>query len=361
MGHYARAPSDTGSLRAKAQASLLALFTLIAASLSILILLPFLPPLAWALAVSVVSYPLFEKLEASLGHRGFSAALMVGAISIVFMVPTIWVAETLVRAGLQGLHQLLPMLEHGEWRASLTNYPQLVENWGWLVASLHLPNLMQELAVRARGAIPGALASSAWGIVQGMLIMFITFFLFRDGQRLIGYTEGLLPLGPADTGRLIRRMGDTIHATLFGMIAVAVLQGTLGGVMFWWLGLPAPVIWGAIMALLAIVPYLGTFIVWIPVALFFAAQGRWASAAILVVWGSVIIGLSDNLLYPFLVGKRLHYHTLIVFFFLLGGIVLFGTSGVVLGPMILALTDGLLQACRVKVGMAPGRREQSSH
>ena len=70
-----------------------------------------------------------------------------------------------------------------------------------------------------------------------------------------------------------------------------------------------------------------------------------------ILWGSVIIGLSDNLLYPFLVGKRLHYHTLIVFFFLLGGIVLFGTSGVVLGPLTLALTDGLLQACRTKLGM----------
>lgn len=351
MGHYARASSDTGSLRAKAQASLLGLSALIAASLSTLILLPFLPPLAWALAVAVVSYPLFEKLEASLGHRGLSAALMVLAISLVLIIPTIWVAETLVRAGLEGLHQVLPVLERGEWRASLKDHPQLVENLGWLESSLQIPNILQELAVRTRAAIPKAIISSAWGIVQGMLIMFITFFLFRDGKRLMVYTEGLLPLGSAETGRLIRRMGDTIHATLLGMIAVAILQGTLGGVMFWWLGLPAPVIWGAIMALLAIVPYLGTFIVWIPVALFFATQGKWGSAAILAAWGSVIIGLSDNLLYPFLVGKRLHYHTLIVFFFLLGGIVLFGTSGVVLGPMILALTDGLLQACRAKLGM----------
>jgi predicted PurR-regulated permease PerM len=351
MGHYARASSDTGSLRAKIQASLLGLCTLIAASLSIAILLPFLPPLAWALAVAVVSYPLFEKLQSRLGHRGLTAALMVIAISLVFMVPTIWVAETLVRAGLEGLHQLLPALARGEWRAPLKDYPQLVENLGWIESSLQVPNLMQELAVKARGAIPIAIVSSAWGIVQGMLIMFITFFLFRDGRRLMAYTEGLLPLGSAETRSLTRRMGDTIHATLFGMIAVAILQGTLGGVMFWWLGLPAPVIWGSIMALLAIVPYLGTFIVWIPVALFFAAQGKWASAGILAVWGSVIIGLSDNLLYPFLVGKRLHYHTLIVFFFLLGGIVLFGTSGVVLGPMTLALTDGLLQACRTKLGM----------
>jgi predicted PurR-regulated permease PerM len=274
---------------------------------------------------------------------------MVLGLSIMGLLPAVWVAERLVIAGLDGLHTLLPLVERGEWAGSLKRYPILAQNITWIESTFHLQDTSREILEKVRRGIPSLVTASLWGIVQGMLIMFIAFFLFRDGRLLMRYTEGLLPLHRGETRHLINRMSDTIHATLFGMIAVALLQGGLGGLMFWWLGLPAPLIWGTIMTLLAVVPYLGTFIVWIPVAFYFALQGQWTSAAILVVWGSIVIGLSDNLLYPFLVGKRLHYHTLVVFFFLLGGIVLFGTAGVVLGPMILALSDGLVQVCRVRL------------
>jgi predicted PurR-regulated permease PerM len=108
-------------------------------------------------------------------------------------------------------------------------------------------------------------------------------------------------------------VADTIHATVFGTLTVAAVQGVLGGLIFWWLGLPAPILWGAVMALLAIVPVLGAFVVWLPVAIFLAASGQWGQAVILALWGTVVVGLIDNLLYPMLVGKRLRLHTVPVF------------------------------------------------
>jgi len=141
---------------------------------------------------------------------------------------------------------------------------------------------------------------------------------------------------------LLGRISDTVHATVLGMIAVAILQGTLGALLLWWLDIPGVVVWGAIMALLALVPYLGTFVVWIPIAVSLAIQGDWMHTIVTIVWGGVVIALSDNILYPHIVGQRLHYHSLVVFFFLLGGVLAFGAAGAVLGPVILAVTDRLL-------------------
>jgi predicted PurR-regulated permease PerM len=114
------------------------------------------------------------------------------------------------------------------------------------------------------------------------------------------------------------------------------------------------------MGLLAMVPYLGAFLVWIPVAMTLALGGRWIDALVLSVWGSLVIGLSDNIIYPFLVGKRMRFHTLIVFFFLLGGVVLFGPSGVVLGPVVLAITDALFEIWRRRIFVPHTHRGESA-
>lgn len=336
-------------LTTRAQSTFVVIAAGLFLSLSALILAPFLPAFAWALALSVVSYPRYERLARWVGHRGAAAGAVVSAFSACAIGPLVWGIEKLAVAAVEGLHELIPLLERREWESRLEEYPRLVENLSWLESNFRLHGVAADLVAEARSAVPALAAWSAWAILQGMLILFISFFLLRDGPRLLRLAEGLVPLSHAETRHLLRRISDTIHATLFGMIAVALLQGTLGGLMFWWLGLPAPLIWGAIMTLLATVPYLGTFVVWIPVAGFFAAQGRWGDAMLLVAWGSFVIGLSDNFLYPMMVGKRLHYHTLVVFFFLLGGIVVFGASGVVLGPVTLAISDGLLRAARKRL------------
>ncbi|MER9358587.1 AI-2E family transporter [Mesorhizobium sp. M0500] len=134
---------------------------------------------------------------------------------------------------------------------------------------------------------------------------------------------------------------------------VAAVQGTLAGLMFWWLGLPTPIFWGLVMGLLAIVPVLGAFVIWVPAAVYLALQGAWASAAILTVWGGVIVGGIDNLLYPMLVGNRLRLHTVVAFIGAVGGIVLFGASGLVLGPAVIAITISLIDVLKTRLTDRP--------
>ena len=120
--------------------------------------------------------------------------------------------------------------------------------------------------------------------------------------------------------------------------------------MFWWLNLPAPFLWGVVMGVLAVIPVLGAFIVWIPAALFLVLEGDWGKAVILSVWGGVVVGGIDNLIYPVLVGNRLRMHTVIAFVSVVGGLIAFGPSGVVLGPVTVSVTGALLRAWRERAG-----------
>ena len=140
------------------------------------------------------------------------------------------------------------------------------------------------------------------------------------------------------------------------MLAVAAVQGLLGGLMFWWLGLPAPLLWGVVMALLAVVPVLGAYVVWIPAALFLAMQGEWGKAMILSVWGGVVVGTIDNLLRPILVGKRLKLHSVLACMSVVGGLILFGPSGIILGPVILTITMVLLEIWRSRTAVETAGR-----
>ena len=208
--------------------------------------------------------------------------------------------------------------------------------------SQQIPQEAQDAMRAVASNVPGYLTGSLWAAAQLLFTLFILFYFFRDRRVLLARLQSMLPLTSAETDRTLQRIKDTIFATLYGSAVVAMVQGVMGGLIFWWLRLPAPLLWGVVMALLAVIPALGTFVVWGPVAVYLAIHGELGKAAILVAWGSVAIGLLANFLYPLLVGKRLRLHPLLVFIALVGGIAAFGMAGVVLGPAALSVTDALL-------------------
>jgi predicted PurR-regulated permease PerM len=201
--------------------------------------------------------------------------------------------------------------------------------------------------VKTVGArIPGVVTTSVWAAMQLLITFLVLFYFLRDRDQSLALLRSLSPLTERETARVFKRVSETIRGTVFGTLVVAVVQGILGGAMFWLLGLPAPVLWGAVMAILSTVPVLGAFVIWLPTAGFLALGGDWGKALILAIWGSVVVSLIDNLLYPVLVGSKLRLHTLPVFFAIVGGLIVFGGSGLILGPVVLALTVALIEAWR---------------
>ena len=187
---------------------------------------------------------------------------------------------------------------------------------------------------------------SIYQVIGLYLTFYLFFFMLRDRGLALESRRSLSPLTVLEMNRLCTRVSDTIFATVYGTLAVSGAQGLLGGLMFWWLGLPAPLLWGVIMALLAVVPVLGAFVIWIPAALFLALEGNWGKALILTIWGAAVVGTIDNLLHPILVGNRLKLHTVLAFIAVVGGLVLFGPAGLIMGPVVLTITIEFLKIWR---------------
>lgn len=332
--------------RERALALVLAVLTALAFYVCYLLTRPFLPALAWALALAVVAHPLHEWLARKMNRPNLAAALAVAVVAVALIAPAAFIARQIVRETAASVETVTDEAAAGRWRAALERYPRLAPALAWLEAQVDVRGAFENLT-RAITAHASALVSgSIWALAELLITLFTLFYFFRDRRTALRAVRSLVPLSDAETDKVFARVRDTIYATIYGTLVVAAVQGTLGGLMFWWLGLPAPLLWGTVMGLLAIVPVLGAFVVWIPAAVFLALQGSWGKALILTAWGGIVVALIDNLLYPVLVGKRLRLHTLPVFIAIVGGLALFGAAGLVLGPVALAVTVALVDIWR---------------
>ena len=194
------------------------------------------------------------------------------------------------------------------------------------------------------------LKESVIAAVQVCFTLYFLFYFLRDRARILKTIRSFLPLSESDINALFSRVNDAIHATLYGMLALSVLQGLLGGLMFWALGVPVPWFWALVAALFAFVPVLDTFVLWLPAAVYLGLEGRWAEALIVAALGSLLVRAIENFLYPVLVKGRLKVSSVIIFVSLVGGLVLFGWTGLVLGPVIVTVTSSLLQLCAKRFG-----------
>lgn len=326
--------------------------TVLSLYLCYLIARPFLAPLAWALALAVAGYPLHRWIARHVPSAGAAAGLSVFALAILVVGPFALVGQQVVRQAAKVSQSFRPDAAEGYLSSFAAQHPFAAPLVRWIQQA----DLGAQLEGFA-GALGGLMSGGIGFFVQLLLTFFILFFFFRDKLYALETLRSLMPVSHAETDRIFRRVADTIHATVFGTLVIALVQGALGGLMFWWLGIPAPLLWGVLMGLLAIIPVLGAFVVWIPAALILALQGAWVKAVILTIWGAVVIGLIDNLLYPFLVGKKLRFHTLPVFIAIVGGLSVFGAAGLILGPVILAVTDALLSIWRQRT--AGGRTAET--
>lgn len=314
---------------------------------------PFLPALAWDLALAVIAHPLHDWLEHRLHLTNLAAGIAMVLVAVVVVAPTLWLIQQLGRELARGVDWLQSEQAVARWQAALENHPRLVSLLAWLIQSFEAGLALQRLATTLNSSLLSVVSGSIWVVLDLLITFFALFYFFRDRRPALPVLRTLVPLSEAETAEVFSRVTDTIYATVYGTLVVALVQGLLGGLMFWFLGLLAPLMWGAIMALLAVVPVLGAFVVWVPAALFLAVEGSWGKALILTAWGAGVVSLIDNLLYPVLVGRRLRLHTLPVFIAIVGDILLMGSAGVILGPVTLAVTVALVDIWRRR--MAGGR------
>lgn len=317
--------------------------------LSWLVTAPMVGPITWGLALAVFSLPLHEWLAKKLKHGNVAAGLTTILVAVVLVVPATLAGREIGQEAVGAATKVQASIKDGSWDDKIERNPTFRATFSWLKGVIE----PQALAKKASEYVPIAVQKVLVGSVTfaagvGIMLVLLFFFL-SDRERMLAGLRSLLPLATSEATHLFRRVEDTIHAVFYGTFAVALIQGTLGGLMFWWLGLPAPILWGSAMAVFAIVPVIGTALVWGPAALFLVLQGSPEKALILVAWGAIAIGLVDNLLQPTILKGRLHAPFVPVFVSMIGGLTAFGASGVILGPVLLAVAIALIDISKLRV------------
>ena len=311
------------------------------------VLLPFWGALFWAVVLAVLFAPLQRRMALRMGGRGNLSALVTLSICLVVAIlPVILVILALVDEG----STIYQRIDSGE-----LDIGAYVERFK-AVMPVPVQHQLERFglgdfdALRdrlARGATQGSqfLATKAFDIGQNtfhflvgfFVMLYLLYFLLRDGPELARMVRTAVPLENSLKRRLQIKVTRVVRATVKGNLVVAAVQGLLGGLIFWFLGISSPLLWGVLMALLSLLPAVGCGLVWGPVALYMLASGEVVQGGVLMAYGVLVIGLVDNILRPILVGKDTRMPDYLVLISTLGGLTLFGLNGFVIGPLIAAL------------------------
>jgi len=327
-------------------AGLLALIVLVSLAFAWLAV-PFFGSILFGLVASILCTPLYRRLvEMTGGRRNLAASLTIVLILMLVILPAILLAMSLV----QEAAQLYASIKAGDMdfdhqfqqlRQSLP--PRALE----ILEAAGLKNFdtAREVLDRSVASILQTIVSRALWFGQGALqllaslgiMLYLTFFLLRDGERLSARVRWAMPLEPVLRDRLIDQFVTVIRATMRGTVVVSIMQGTVGGIVFWLLGIEAAILWGLLMGLFSLFPAIGTGFVWVPVSLYLLVTGSVWDGAVLAFCGFFVIGLIDNFLRPILVGHQARLPEFVVLIATVAGLKLMGLTGIIVGPIIAAL------------------------
>ena len=313
-----------------------------------LLAVPFVSVLAWALALAILFAPLYRWIESRVKRPNVAAMICVLVVGVIVVVPVTFVAARIISESARGAETVKTMVESGAWRRTVEAHPRIAPVSDWIERQFDLPELVKNATASLTKIAASFVRGSVMQLIGITLTLYVLFYFLRDRDAVLKSLRSRSPLSHTDMNRLFRDVSDTVYATLYGTLAVAIVQGTLGGLMFWWLDLPEPLLWGIVMGLLAVIPVLGAFVIWVPAALFLLLAGSAEKALLLTLWGAIVVGGIDNLLYPMLVGKRLRMHTVIAFISIVGGLIVFGPAGLILGPVAYTVTRHLLEIWSIR-------------
>ena len=321
---------------------------LIAFSLAfIAILLPFYGAVFWAIVLAILFSPFYRKLLIKLNQRSNLAALATLAICmIVVVIPLVLISISLVHEATN----LYGTIRSGQLDFSIFFQKIVAALPTWIVNLLDRFGLTDFTVIQTKlstAAVQGSQFITTQAINLGQntfnflvsftIMLYILFFLLRDGDKIVMRIKQAAPLNPDHKRVLFNNLTTAIRATVKGNIIVAAVQGALGGIAFWFLGVQGALLWAVLMAFLSLLPAVGAALIWVPVAIYFLVTGAVWQGITLIAFGVLVIGLVDNLLRPMLVGKDTQLPDFVVLISTVGGMALLGLNGFVIGPVIAAL------------------------
>ncbi len=313
---------------------------------------PFLVALIWAVVLVVFFQRLHARVRRSIANPNLAALTTTLILTAILIIPMGFVFSLFTNQAIAVTQRVVEDWKHGEgWRSMFAWLERLPLQF--LPFEIKLEDLREFAAqnLRAWGLgiaeRAGKLAQNVLGVTVNVLVTLIaSFYLFRDGPSLMQTLRDIAPLDPDYRERLLTITENVLFASVLSSFAVAAVQGTLGGIAFWMVGIRGPALWGIVMMLASFIPFVGASIIWGPVALYFLFSGDYLKAGILVVVGVLVIGTVDNILRPILISGRVELNGLLVLISVVGGISAFGLLGIVLVPVLIAVAFAMVAAER---------------
>jgi len=315
-----------------------------------LVLQPFLIAIVGAIVIAVVTEKPYLWLASRLRHRNWCATVALLLVTLSIIVPIFFLAQDVGGQGTSLITSLRSETTQQHISDYFVQHPVFAQRIQAITDSIDIQNTSRTVAAFLGRKFASLIGTSIGAITQIVAMLFILFFLYRDRETAARFARSLLPLEDGEATLLLDRMRGTIYATALGRFAIAGLQGLLAGLAYWILGVPNALLWAILTGVMAMIPAFGAVLVWAPIALYLGFSGHWIKAALLAIWGGGIVSLIDNFLYPVLVGPQLRQHSVAVLLSILGGISLFGITGIVLGPLTFTTASTLLDIWRSRHG-----------
>jgi len=337
----------------RGQARWIAVLAAIAISLYLcwLMLRPFVGVLEWATVLVIVFYPVHKRLAKRIKRPGLSALVSCLLVILIVILPLTFLAL----ASADELAKVIPSLPAQISQLLNTQAPFLGRASKWIQARFGIDTLasqdfMVEQLKRSGqyllGLSVGLMGNILGAVVKAFFVIFTMYYLFKDGETILSALRAVVPLSGDESERIFLRTQEVVSASVYGVVTIAMIQGLLGGIAFWLLGVPSPILWAVLMTFVCMIPVAGSFMVWIPLSIYLILNGHWTKAIFLLLWGALVVSTVDNFLRPKLIKNQTKLHELLVFFSVLGGMSVFGLLGIVLGPVVLAITVALLDTLR---------------
>lgn len=308
------------------------------------VLMPFLGAIFWAIALAIIFAPLQNYFVRHMKWKNLATCCTLSCCALIVVLPFLFIISSVIAECVK----IYAALSSGS-----TNLSQYIEEiqkaYPFIQDILKQLNLqpglitqkISEYALKISGYIAAQTVHIGQGtisfIVQVCIMLYIAFFMMRDSKSLIMKLHKALPLGHQREKLLFSKFSEVTRATIKGSLVVAIVQGTIGGLVFYFLGVSSALLWGVVMTLFSLIPMVGASIVWLPVCVYFFAVGETINACILLFFGACVIGLMDNVLRPVLVGRDTKLPDYVILLSTLGGFSIFGMNGFVVGPLVATL------------------------
>lgn len=321
--------------------------------LSYRILQPFLNAIAWAVVFSIVFYPLYAFLLRYVKFKVIGSGVTLFIIILIILGPVTSLSFILANEIKDLVAEInkgtLDSLKESFTDTKVMHFIDSIKSYIGM-QNIDIGKVISENIKKIGRTMSKSLSTGITNIahvfIDFILMLFTVFFLLKDGPGFLSRIKDYLPFDEKDKERLIAKVKDMIISTVFGGVVVAIIQGLLGGVAFYLLGIQLPALWGAAISVMSFLPFLGTFSIWGPMSGYLFFQGNYGKGIILFLFGFFVISMVDNILKPLIISGRTKMPTLAVFFSVLGGIKLFGLIGFIIGPLVLALFVSVFEIFR---------------